>query len=186
MRHRNKTRGQALVEFTFVGIPVVFLLISVFEISRGMWIYQTLAYAAKAGVRYAIVHGGNCANQNGNTCFVKLGPATNTCNTNFGINPTIAEVIRCAGVGLDPVNTRIRFTSVTGTTTACSLETSGANACPAGSAWPGTGANNINDPITIAITTPFNSAIAMFWPGANPVSFASGTLAAQSSDRIQY
>ena len=27
--------GQALVEFTFVGIPIMFVLISVFEVSRG-------------------------------------------------------------------------------------------------------------------------------------------------------
>ena len=186
MRRRNGIRGQALVEFTFVGIPVLFLLISVFEISRGMWVYQTLAYAAKAGVRYAIVHGGNCANQNGNTCSATRGPTANACDTVVDSIRPIAEVIRCAGVGLDPVNTMVTFTSIAGSAAPCSLETSGANACRAGSPWPATGADNINDPITITITTPFNSAIAMFWPGASPVSFASGILAARSSDRIQY
>ena len=54
---RRKRLGQTLVEFTFVGIPIIFVLISVFEMSRGMWMYHTLAYSVKQGVRFAIVHG---------------------------------------------------------------------------------------------------------------------------------
>ena len=33
---RHRSLGQSLVEFTLVGIPIVFVLISIFEISRGM------------------------------------------------------------------------------------------------------------------------------------------------------
>ena len=176
----RRNRGQSLLEFTFVGIPLIFVLISTFEISRGMWIYQTLAHAAKAGVRYAIVHGKNCA-LNGNGCQVAIGPATNTCDTDPGINPTISEVIHCAGVGLDPATTQVTFTSLLGQTT-CTLETSSGCA----GTWPPVGGNDINDPITIKVTTPFKSAIAMFWPGAKSVSFASGILGAQSSDHVQY
>jgi Flp pilus assembly protein TadG len=185
MRRSRKNRcGQALVEFTFVGIPLIFVLISTFEISRGMWMYQTLAYAVKEGVRYAVVHGANCGT-NGNTCQVAMGPATSTCSTDSTINPTIAEVIRCAGIGLDPTKTKVTFTSLTGTVGPCTLETSGTNACGTAT-WPPVGGNQINDPITIKITTPFTSAIAMLWPGAKPVSFAAGTLGAQSSDNVQY
>ena len=90
--------GQSLIEFTFVGIPGMFTLIGIFEISRAMWIYSTLNHAAQEGVRYAIVHGEDCGN-NGNNCQVNLGPATNNCNNT---NSTIAEVIQCAGIGLDP------------------------------------------------------------------------------------
>ena len=57
----KRQRGQSLIEFTFVGIPVIFTLICIFEISRGMWIYGTLNHAVKEGVRYAIVHGINCS-----------------------------------------------------------------------------------------------------------------------------
>ena len=39
---RSRCGGQSLVEFTLVGIPLIFVLISVFEISRGMWMYHTL------------------------------------------------------------------------------------------------------------------------------------------------
>jgi len=189
----KKQGGQSLIEFTFVGIPLIFVLISTFEISRGMWIYDTLAYAVKQGVRYATVHGANCS-KNGNMCKVFPGPATNTCAADNNLtaqgvatsNPSIAEVIRCAAPGLDPAKTMITLTSITGTVGPCSLETTGGNACTSGAAWPGTGADDPGDIITIKITTPFNSAIGMFFPGSAPVSFMAGTLGAQSSDNVQY
>lgn len=188
----RKLRGQTLVEFTFVGIPLMFVLVSTFEISRGMWIFDTLAYAAKEGVRYAMVHGANCG-KNSNACTVVLGPATNTCVSDNNltsqgvqaINPSIAEVIRCAAKGLDPTKTQVTFTSLAGQVGPCTLETAGGNACAA-SVWPPTGASDPGDTITIKITTPFYSAIAMFFPGSKPVSFAAGILGAQSSDSIQY
>src|SRR4051812_12070981 len=102
----SRRRGQSLIEFTFVGIPIMFVLISVFEVSRGMWIYHTLAHAVREGVRYASVHGYNCT-QNGNTCAVNMGPVSNTCTGSS--DAPIAEVIRCAAVGLDPANTNIQF-----------------------------------------------------------------------------
>jgi len=106
---KRRQCGQALVEFTLVGIPLIFVLISVFEISRGMWVYHTLAHSVREGVRYASVHGNNCAT-NGNTCVVNMGPIGNTCN---GSNTSVAEVIRCAAVGLDPATTQIKFYTFT-------------------------------------------------------------------------
>ena len=105
-RNQRKRLGQTLVEFTFVGIPIIFILISIFEVSRGMWIYHTLAYAAKVGARYASVHGINCIGntvntslQNPNNCAVNLGPAS---APSAGAAPSIAYMIRQAAVGLDP------------------------------------------------------------------------------------
>ncbi|MGH2500689.1 MAG: TadE/TadG family type IV pilus assembly protein [Candidatus Limnocylindria bacterium] len=50
-------RGQALVEFALV-LPVMLLVIlGLFEASRAVWQVNTLAYAAREGTRYAIVHG---------------------------------------------------------------------------------------------------------------------------------
>jgi Flp pilus assembly protein TadG len=169
--------GQSLLEFTLVGIPVMFLLISIFEVSRGMWTYETLSHAVKQGVRYAIVHGVNCT-KNGNNCPVNLGPATGVCNNTNG---TIAEVIQCAGVGLDPATTTVTFTSAQGTLGPYNL-----NAVPA-TPWPPTNGNQSGQPITIEIRTTFRSAIAMFWPGAKPVRSASTfILPASSSDHVQF
>ena len=78
-------------------------------------------------------------------------------------------MIRCAGVGLDPAKTRVTFTSTQGTLGPYAL-----NAVPAATQWPPTGGNQAGQPITIEITTPFNSAIAMFWPGSEAGPFYLG------------
>lgn len=50
-------RGQALVEFALV-LPVLLLLIfGLLDVARAVWQENTLAYAAREGTRYAIVHG---------------------------------------------------------------------------------------------------------------------------------
>jgi hypothetical protein len=46
---KQRQRGSAMIEFTLVGIPMIFLLISIFEISRAMWNYHTLAFAIREG-----------------------------------------------------------------------------------------------------------------------------------------
>ena len=181
---RSRCSGQSLVEFTLVGIPLIFVLISVFEISRGMWIYHTLAHAAKGGVRYASVHGYNCS-QNGNTCSVNMGPVANKCD---GTNTTVAEVVRCAGIGLDPTKTTINFYTYPqgGSRTLQGSCTLANGSCPA-TKFPPDLANQVGVyHVEIAITTPFNSAIAMLWPGAKSVSFASGILGATSADTVKF
>ena len=111
-KNRRNRLGQSLVEFTFVGIPLIFVLISIFEVSRGMWMYHTLAYSVKVGVRFASVHGINCVKtaDNPNDCVVNMGPATTP--------GTIAYVIRQAAVGLDPTKTTITF-NASGTISTC-------------------------------------------------------------------
>jgi len=180
---RSRRSGQAIVEFTLVGIPLIFVLISIFEISRGMWMYHTLAYSVKAGVRYASVHGVDCTN-NGNTCAVNMGPVANTCAG----NPSIADVIKCAAIGLDPTKTQIKFYTFVlgGTKTLQGTCTLDKGSCPA-TQFPPPGANQPGvNRIEIDISTPFNSAIAMLWPGAKPVSFTSGTFGATSADGVQF
>ena len=60
-----------MLEFTLVGIPSLFLLISIFEISRGMWTYHTLTRAVNVGVRYASLHGQGCSS-NGYSCGITV------------------------------------------------------------------------------------------------------------------
>ena len=60
-----------MIEFVLVGIPIIFILISVFELARGMWLYHTAAYALREGARYAIVRGNNC-NLYPNNCAVTV------------------------------------------------------------------------------------------------------------------
>jgi len=98
----------------------------------------------------------------------------------------LAQIVQNAGVGLDPGTTSLTFCapsrSVGGGSclAACKL-----NACPA-TTWPPTGANSVGQTIEIDITVPFNSALAMFWPGWKPVTFMVATLGASSTDVIQF
>lgn len=50
-------RGQSLVELALI-LPIFLLLVTgLFDLARAVWQENTLAYAAREGTRYAIVHG---------------------------------------------------------------------------------------------------------------------------------
>ncbi|MCE5307145.1 MAG: pilus assembly protein [Acidobacteriales bacterium] len=188
MKARQSRRcGNALIEFTLVGIPMIFVLISIFEMARGMWIYHTMAYAIKEGARYAIVHGNNCV-YNPNNCPLQVRD--------------VARRIQDNGVGLVPSELQLRFASLTraipGSTTYDSLE----NLLNNTASWP-TYAKGYIDPasgslsfdagaiagadLTITGQYPFRSALAMFWPGAGrPMQFGTFMLPATSTERIQF
>src|SRR5207247_600058 len=62
--------------FTLVGIPLLFILISTFELSRAMWLYHSVDYAVNEGARYAVVHGQGCTT-NGNSCATTVAAVVN-------------------------------------------------------------------------------------------------------------
>jgi Flp pilus assembly protein TadG len=171
MKKRWRSRehgGTSLIEFTLVGIPMIFVLISVFEISRGMWIYHTLAAGVKAGTRYTIVHGKNCS-YSPNTCTVTIGQ--------------IAAQIQNAGPGLLPDQLTLTFTPANGTATTETLTAALADT----TVWPSSTANWVGMDIIISGTYPFSSIISMFWPGAASVGpFTTVNFPASSREKIQF
>ncbi len=49
--------GQSIVEFALL-LPILLLIVTgLFDVARAVWQENTLAYAAREGTRYAIVHG---------------------------------------------------------------------------------------------------------------------------------
>jgi Flp pilus assembly protein TadG len=64
-RQRRETRGQALVEFALAAPIFFLLLLGILEGGRFIYQYETLNNAARAGVRYAIVHGAESMNPTG-------------------------------------------------------------------------------------------------------------------------
>lgn len=50
-------RGSAIIEFSLISFMFIILLLSVVEMGRMILVYTTVANAARAGARYAIVHG---------------------------------------------------------------------------------------------------------------------------------
>jgi len=51
------TQGSAIVEFSLVAFMTIMLILAVVEMGRMILVYTTVANAARAGARYAIVHG---------------------------------------------------------------------------------------------------------------------------------
>ncbi|HVJ07455.1 MAG TPA: TadE/TadG family type IV pilus assembly protein [Acidisarcina sp.] len=51
-------QGSSLIEFSLVALMFVVVLLSIVEMGRMVLVYTTVANAARAGARYAIVHGG--------------------------------------------------------------------------------------------------------------------------------
>jgi Flp pilus assembly protein TadG len=58
-RHWKSDRGATMVEFALVVFMAVMVLLGVVEMGRMVLVYTTMANAARAGARYAIVHGGD-------------------------------------------------------------------------------------------------------------------------------
>ncbi|HEV2010624.1 MAG TPA: TadE family protein [Candidatus Limnocylindria bacterium] len=57
MRFHKEDSAQSLVEFALV-LPIILLVVTgVFDVARAAWQENTLAFAAREGSRYAIVHG---------------------------------------------------------------------------------------------------------------------------------
>jgi hypothetical protein len=170
----------------------MFLLVSVFEMSRGMWLYHTLAHSVKEGTRFAIVRGNNC-NLAPNNCVVTLRE--------------VSGRIRWSAVGFLATDLEnVVFTSISGQDPATGADTVARQiTCPTledclkpgglgNTYWPANapgaddaaGADRLSR-IEIAATYRFRSALAMFWPGAGKgVNFGTFVLPASSKERIQY
>jgi Flp pilus assembly protein TadG len=74
-RTRTGCAGQTLVEFAVVTVITVIMLLFVVEMGRMLLVYTAVANAARAGLRYAIVHGSSRAA--GATLNSASGPANN-------------------------------------------------------------------------------------------------------------
>lgn len=61
-------RGASMVEFVMTLLIITFVLFLLVEFSLWVYAYNVMADAAKAGVRYAIVHGSNSTIPSGPTC----------------------------------------------------------------------------------------------------------------------
>ena len=86
---RGDDGGQALIEFALV-LPLLLLIITgLFDLARATWQENTLAYAAREGTRYAIVHGS--ASLDGTVVYP-------------GNQQPIVDVVRAAAVGVPTVS----------------------------------------------------------------------------------
>ncbi len=101
VRFREEQAAQALVEFALV-LPIFLLLVTgIFDVARAVWQENTLAYAAREGTRYAIVHGAS-GNPIVGPCSMCLNPATN----NLG---NVTNAVTSSAVGVYNIDVTINY-----------------------------------------------------------------------------
>jgi Flp pilus assembly protein TadG len=88
------SRGQSLVEFSLSALMLVLVMFGIFEMSRMLLVYTTVSNAARAGARYAIVHGAH----------------SNSPATSASITTVVKNYLSAA-----PVNTSIAIITTGGT-----------------------------------------------------------------------
>lgn len=92
---RGLRRGATMVEFALFFLIFLMLALGLMELGRGVWTYVTISHAARAGGRYAIVHGGS--------------------NPISGGGLSIVQVVRDNAIGLDTGSITVAVTYDDGT-----------------------------------------------------------------------
>jgi Flp pilus assembly protein TadG len=117
-------RGQSLVEFSICVFLMVMLMLGVVEIGRMVLVYTTCANAAKAGVRYAEVHGVDSAASTTDVQtvvqnYLSAAPltATNATITSSGLGGAIGTMVTVTVVyPYDPLSTYFPLSVSVGST----------------------------------------------------------------------
>jgi hypothetical protein len=107
-RRKHRSRGQSLVEFALILPILAFLIFGLLDLGRAVYVYNTLANAARAGARVAAV------NQNANI--------NGTCDP---MKPTTWSVVVCIlneGVSIPIQPSQIDITYVGGSCATHQLE----------------------------------------------------------------
>ena len=173
MTRRYRTqRGATILEFTMIGIGMIFVFLSFFEMARGMWTYQTMAYAVREGARYSSVHGKDCT-VNGATCQVTVSQ--------------VARAILSAGPGLDPGNVTVTLTPAIGAATTDTITNLiNPTSTYATTNWPPATSYAPGQVVKVSATYPFHTFLAMFWAGKTFNGSPVFNLGASSSETIQF
>jgi Flp pilus assembly protein TadG len=94
-----------MVEFMLSVIFLVLLVVSILEVAAFIYTYSVLANAAKEGVRYAIVHGGNSGSPSGpGTTVTASSPPCTSSNTSTSITNVQSRVRDFAAFSLHKIS----------------------------------------------------------------------------------
>lgn len=163
MRARGE-KGTTMVEFALVTIPILMLVISIFQVSLALSAYESMAYAFREGLRYASTKGPNCSNP-GNSCAVTLG--------------AVAQRVSSFAVGINQAQLNVTFTSSAGSTSCTPLST-----CTSSTAvWPPRSLVR-GDYIAISGNYPYAITFVPFF--ANQAIISSGALSAKAQVNVLF
>lgn len=159
-----------MIEFTMVGIPVIFLTIAIIEMSIEAWKYESMMYAIQYAGRYAAEHGRTC----GKTVNTPTSTTTNACLIEV---ETVANMINAQAPSLDPSQMNVTLStqaSISSTTTTSTVTCDPLNSCFTNSAYfPNTSDNGVGLCIAITATYPMKNPIPFMWFNSGA---SSGTL----------
>lgn len=97
---RDGERGSALVEFAIASLMALTMMLGIVDFARALYTYHLVANGARAGSRYAMVHGSSCT--------VSGCPAT---------SDQIQTYVRGLAPGIDPSS--LAVTTTWSTTSSC-------------------------------------------------------------------
>src|SRR5689334_5860226 len=92
----KRDRGQAQIEFALSIMFVFLFILGMIEMVMLLHTYNTLADAAKEGVRYAIVHGSGNASPSGPTTGSAFNPPCTSGNSSSSITDVQNTVLNYA------------------------------------------------------------------------------------------
>jgi hypothetical protein len=93
--------AQSLVEFALT-LPIFLLLVTgIFDVGRAVWQENSLAYAAREGTRYAIVHG--------SAGSPAAGPCTNCLNPVVNNLAYVVDAVTSNAVGVYDIDVTIDY-----------------------------------------------------------------------------
>jgi Flp pilus assembly protein TadG len=162
MARNPKSRlGNALIEFVLVGVPIIFITISIVEVSIDMWEYHSLAYATEVTARYVTTHGATCS-ANGNSCTITIG--------------NVATYFAAQALALDSSKVIVKITDGSGTTTCNPVNTCNSTATQ----FPNASYNSVGSDIKIVSTYILRNPLALYWP---PDVDAAGTFTVGATSR---
>jgi Flp pilus assembly protein TadG len=166
MKRRN-SRGSTVLEFTLVGVPMVFVFMGIAAMGFTMWTYQTLAYATKELNRYIAVHGTHC------------GSGTNSCKLTVGNVATAAESY---AIGLSSGTLKLTLTSPSTTYSCSPVSSCTSNSNP----WPPSADSTVGTAIQVRMQYEVNPAFTMMWTDEKTAMYGSYNIGSYSKQRVLF
>lgn len=167
MSRRRRSRGSTVLEFALAGVPLIFTFISIAEMGRAMWTFQTLSYASKEVNRYIAVHGTHC------------GSGSNNCKLTVA---NVATAAQSYAIGLDSGTLNMTLTSPSNSYSCAPVSSCSSNV----NAWPPSSDGTVGTVIQVRLQYQFRSAMAMLWPGASGAIYGSYNMGAYSRQRVLF
>jgi Flp pilus assembly protein TadG len=164
-RHAGNRRGNSLLEFTLCAVPLLFAVLSLAQMSMGMWYYHSIAAAVKVTARTATTRGKYAA---------AAGRVLSVGDT--------ARLLARNAIGLAPEKLNARFQSNTTTLDCNPVSTCYANA----GNWISLSGNDIGTDVTVTASYPFTAPIPMWVPQAGGVQFGTVTFQARSKQIVVF